>query len=158
MRHPEFWWKLKFGMALFFEIFSLRFFRHYSNPDFVPYQPTNAWLTNVRPTNVRLLRSRAWVRTLYLFYKCSTYKCSTSPKSCVGSDLVSFLQMFDLQMFDFSEVVRGFGPCIFSTNVRPLARSSGCPMIYWFKTIALKRYLESQGQDTDLLGGQIFVA
>jgi len=30
-------------MALFFfEIFGLRFFRHYLNPDFVPYQPKNA--------------------------------------------------------------------------------------------------------------------
>ncbi len=53
------------------------FLHHYSNPDFAPYQPTNACptnvrSTNVRSTNVRLLRSRAWVRTLYLFYKCST--------------------------------------------------------------------------------------
>jgi hypothetical protein len=48
------------------------FLHHYSNPDFAPYQATNACPTNVRSTNVRLLRSRAWVRTLYLFYKCST--------------------------------------------------------------------------------------
>ncbi len=46
-------------------------------------------------TNARLLRSRKRVWALYVFYK-----CSTSPKLCVGSGIVSFLQMFDI-----SEVV-----------------------------------------------------
>jgi hypothetical protein len=46
-------------------------------------------------TNARLLRSRKRVRCLYIFYKCPSF-----PKSCVGSGIVSFLQMFD-----FSEVV-----------------------------------------------------
>jgi hypothetical protein len=71
-------------------------------------------------TNARLLRSRDRVWALYVFYK-----CSTSPKLCVGSGIVCFLQMFY-----FSEVVSGFGHCMFSTNVRPLARSSLCLMIY----------------------------
>jgi len=46
----------------FFEIFSLRFIQHYSNPDIAPYEDTN----------IRLLRSRERVRALYLFYKYST--------------------------------------------------------------------------------------